>query len=156
MYTRGKRERGALGVRKKIFLLAALIVACLVALYSWSSGQTESSDRLIEMSSEGLQDFIDNEDTGLVYIGRPTCPLCREFLPMYEEVLEQNDLVSYYYHTDHAREDNEEEMIRILDSISVDSVPTVIYFENGVEKGRLTGEISEEDVRTWLVTMLKN
>lgn len=143
-------------VRKKILLLAAVLVVCLVTFYSWRSSQAESSDQLMEMSSEALQDFIDSEGTGLVYIGRETCPLCREFLPMYEEVLEQNDLVSYYYHTDHAREDNEEEMIRILDSISVDSVPTVIYFENGVEKGRLTGEISEEDVRTWLVTMLKN
>lgn len=66
-----------------------------------------------------------------IYVGRPSCPDCEEFMPVLQQVVKNNHTV-YYYNTDETREDTEHEAL--LTQLKVESVPILIKTSNGVVK----------------------
>ena len=74
-------------------------------------------------------DTLNNKDI-LVYFGRPTCPVCSEFLPVLENVLQDEKKEIYYFNTDEWREHDKYQSIISL--YEIESVPSIIKIdENG-------------------------
>lgn len=93
----------------------------------------------IAIDTQGLRDFIDNQMTGFVYIGRPTCSHCAKFTPILNEVVGENNYTNvYFYDTDEARAVNVDEFSAILQELGINSVPKFIFFRDGVEVAHLT------------------
>lgn len=97
-------------------------------------GNAEIEEILNDMSGEGF----------FVYIGTPTCPFCQQFEPVLQETLEYLGKELRYFHIDLARDDDEEAMVRNLNSLETDTVPTIVYIENGVVLDSMIGSPDQE------------
>ena len=99
-------------------------------------GNAEMYEILNDRSGEGF----------FVYIGRPTCPNCRDFEPVLREALRSIDGQMRYFQTDIAREADdvsEMTMIEILNSIGVSGVPSTVFIVNGEVVDRLGARTPE-------------
>lgn len=136
--------------RKYTFFWGIGIVIVLLALLGWLNGM-ENKTVLTPMSNEQLESFLQEQKTGVVYIGRPTCPVCKEFQPTLEKVSEATQTNVFYYNTDLARQEQEMKLSQLMEQLQVPSVPTVIYFKEGKEADRLQdGEFTEEGFEQFL------
>ncbi|MFI8496722.1 thioredoxin family protein [Peribacillus butanolivorans] len=90
-----------------------------------------SASSLISLDSQKFEKYIKEKENIWVYIGRPTCDECDRFSPVLKEVLKENNKQIYYYNTDKARKENEQEMVNQLNKLGVKTVPTMINFKNG-------------------------
>lgn len=79
-----------------------------------------------------------NNEESIVYIGRFTCPVCREFVPKLKEVSDENPSKKVYY-LDTDRLVNEGIDLVTLKELGVSSVPTVIVLQNDELKFILNG-----------------
>src|SRR5699024_1884021 len=105
---------------------------------------------LQSISNQELEHIIKKKETGFVYIGRPTCPHCRKLQPIYKEIIKKENMTSFYYNTDVAREDNEDQLIELLSTLSVPTVPTILYIKDGKEVGRLEGDTTKSALLSWV------
>lgn len=101
------------------------------------------------MDSQGLLDFLADNDTGFVYLGRPTCPHCRVFAPILTKVVKADGLSVHYYDTDVANSDKDMKK-KAMDAVEVYSVPTFMYIEDGVIVERLENTESEAVLREFV------
>lgn len=92
---------------------------------------SKASGSLISLDSQEIEEHIKNKENLWIYIGRPTCPECEKLSPVLKEVLEENNKHVYYYNTDEARKENEQEMITLLEKLEVKLVPTIIHLKEG-------------------------
>ncbi|NMM51619.1 thioredoxin fold domain-containing protein [Paenibacillus aquistagni] len=110
---------------------------------------------LTPMSNQQLETFLTEKQTGFIYIGRPTCPVCKEFEPRLIKEVKANKAEVHYFNTDEARKDNEQQMVGMLNGLNVSSVPTFIYFKDGQEVERIhEGQVSKEDIQRIMNTYL--
>lgn len=113
-------------------------------------------DNLYEYSTyDNVMDTIEN-GTGIIYLGFPSCVLCKEITPILNEVAKENkiDKILYYDFLD-MRKNNTEEYKKlekllsdyILKDESDDkriSAPTVVFVKNGDIKGIYIGVINNK------------
>lgn len=102
-----------------------------MSIFYMGMGSSKAADSLISLDSPKLEEHIKEKEDMWVYIGRPTCEECDRFSPVLEEVLKENDKSIYYYNTDDAVKEGEQEMIDMLDKLEVNLVPTLIYLKEG-------------------------
>lgn len=136
-----------------VFLGVGVFVVLLIflALLNGQTQDTESADTddvLTSITNEELADFLQKEQSGFLYVGRPTCPVCREFKPLLEGASEETGQNVYYYNTDAGREQDEAKTGELLDQLEVEYVPILFYIENGKIVDRLTPETMDQAVIT--------
>lgn len=133
--------------KKFLFLSASLI---LFSFFYLIFNNNNSSVNFIELNNTSLEDKINNKEDFTVYIGKPTCQECTEFEPILKNVLDDIDKEIYYYNTDNAREDNEDLMIDLLETLNVKVVPTIINLNNGSIQDKIVGSYPESDLKEFL------
>lgn len=122
-----------------------IIIAFAFILSGCDSNETERTEQqgletnFIEIDNQRFTTILESDNSYFIYIGRPTCPICRELEPILENVLSNIDMTLYYYNTDEARQENYEIMVLLLDSLEIMSVPTIIYINNGEIVEELNG-----------------
>jgi len=79
-----------------------------------------------------LEDFLKTKKRAFVLFYASWCPFCRDFLPIYDRYFEKQPETFLRVMID----DREE----LMDRYSVEIVPTVIFFDNGIIKRRCDGE----------------
>jgi len=142
---------------KKIIGIILIVMAALIAIFIIAS-VIESNDFQFGRDDAGRDDagreelfYIGNDDmyeilndrSGegfFVYIGRPTCPNCREFEPVLRETLQSLGGEMRYFQTDIARESDDVSAmttIDILNLINVPGVPSTVFIVNGEVVDRL-------------------
>ena len=115
--------------------LTAVLVVVLVVLNAFGS-----SGLNIVSLSEMETILSDRSGSGtFVYIGRPTCPFCRDFEPILEGVLEELDVQLAYFETDRADQVDRARRLEIFEELGVTGVPVLVYIENGQTVDILTG-----------------
>ncbi len=134
------------------------------------------------MEKDDLKTFIEH-GTGILYFSFPECPWCQAYIPMLNEVLENNDVRAYYYNIhvdkdddrdfydeiaqlliDHNKSDDENVVLYGNDGKPLIYMPLVLFIENGEIKSwngesntNDSDEILPEDYwTTERVTNLKN
>ena len=91
---------------------------------------------------QALLDFLANKESGFLYVGRETCPVCQEFAPILVSVVDEEGLGVMYFDTDLDRET--QERITVLETLQVDSVPTMLYIKDGQIAETLVGLTGRE------------
>jgi thioredoxin 1 len=79
-----------------------------------------------------LEDTLRTKKRVFVLFYASWCPFCRDFLPIYDKYFEKQPETFLRVMID----DREE----LMDRYSVEIVPTVIFFENGIIKRRCDGK----------------
>ena len=134
-----------------IVLIAIFVIANIIESsdFQFGSGNNERTELFYIGNSDMYEILNDRSGEGFfVYIGRPTCPACREFEPTLRETLRYLDQELRYFEIDIAREtDAESEMTvsEILDTMGVGGVPSTVYIVNGEVVDILSGR-SQEDI----------
>ena len=77
-------------------------------------------------------DYLLAMENGFVYIGRPTCPHCVDFVPVLVELLERTGTYVYYFNTDDWRPDPR--FGEITGHFEVSTVPSMFIIEDGVPR----------------------
>lgn len=139
-------QEGTVIFSKRSALLIIISTAVLIIALVFITGNNKDSSHLKTINSQQFEEHIKSEDHIWVYIGRPTCPMCEEFLPVLTHVLKEQDQQMYYYNTDEAKEENGQKMMNILNRLEVDAVPTMIYFEQGKMKKKIVGYQDEDSL----------
>ncbi len=86
---------------------------------------------------EELERKLANKEDVTVYFYQSTCPYCKELTPRLVPLAEELgvDLVQY----------NLLEFQEGWEQYDIESTPTVVHFEDGKEKGRITGAVADEE-----------
>ncbi len=84
-----------------------------------------------------LSEKLANEEKTVVYFYQSTCPYCRELTPRLMPLAQELgvDIAQY----------NLLEFEEGWRDYQIESTPTLIYFEDGQEKDRITGAVSDEE-----------
>lgn len=135
-------------ITRLIALISLLFLVIMgVGIYiSWQISFERLKNKTVEheniqlITLQELEKVIKESDYQVVYIGRNDCPLCEYIMPKLTSYLELNHLKILYYNTQQDRENNKENMYKILDSIPVQGVPFIMIIEHGVISARFTGE----------------
>lgn len=127
----------------------------------------------LEIDLEANLKYVDNkqanellEGTGILYLGFPTCPWCRNMVPILLEVAKENNLTVSYLNTRKVKKG--EEYTKLLSLINdyleedengkkVLYVPDVYFVKDGVIVGHNLGTVaSQENPKTPLTEEQKN
>lgn len=93
---------------------------------------------------EELEEKLENGEDVTAYFFSPTCPHCQRTTPIVAPLAEDMgvDLVQF----------NLLEFDNGWNQYRIESTPTIIHFEDGVEVGRIAGATGEEEFKEWFET----
>lgn len=103
---------------------------------------------------EEVVDFLENK-TGIIYFGFPSCPWCRNILPVLIDVAKENNQTIYYFNPKELRGSNDENFARIMTILNdylnsnaegekVLYVPDVYFVKEGVIMAHHLGSVSSQ------------
>ena len=117
---------------------------------SWIYRTTEyvqATRHFVELDNARIQENMKDLKRQLrfVYIGRETCPYCREFAPKLKEAAKSINATIYYIDT----ENKTDELAKFAEQYHIDSIPTLLVFKDGQLQETLTNssDISLNDLK---------
>ena len=117
---------------------------------------TVDKDNIYEYATYSNVIDILNNGTGIIYLGFPTCSLCKEIVPVLNDVAKQKNIKSILYYNFRDIRDNNtqeyQELAKLLsDYINVDdegneriTAPTVVFVNKGDIVGVYIGTINSD------------
>ncbi|WP_238138663.1 thioredoxin, partial [Streptococcus suis] len=81
-----------------------------------------------------MEQKIQNEEEFILYIGRETCPYCRDFVPKLTEAVEQSHATIYYLDSE---SDPNGKIQQFRQSQGLATVPSLTYYKSGKLSGIL-------------------
>lgn len=88
---------------------------------------------MVEVNLQQLKALRDNEETTMIYVGRPNCPNCKKIKPNLDILVNNSHSKLYYYNTEQDRDDNHDEMQAVLDTYGVAAVPALVVWAGAGE-----------------------
>ena len=131
-----------------IFVFFILIMGAILFSFSFEKKSTSDDNILENITSDELLTWLDQKQSGIIYVGRPTCDYCNAFLPTLTEGLRSTGKQALYFNTDDAT--NEAQFDRILSLLNVDIVPSVIAIKEGAVSNKIEGNVSLKTTLSWL------
>lgn len=118
---------------KRIIIAFIVLLFCIGLLFLNLSYNNKKNSQLKTISLSEFESYINYPEKGIeyIYIGRDSCPTCNTFYPVLSKIVQQDDLDIVYYNTEQDRIDNPEEMYKLLESIGVDEVPSILQISDG-------------------------
>ena len=120
---------------------------------SWIYRTTEyvqATRHFIELDNSRIQEDMKDLKRQLrfVYIGRESCPYCREFAPKLRKAARSINATIYYIDT----ENKTDELAKFAEQYHIDSIPTLLVFKDGQLQDTLTNssDISLNDLKEFL------
>lgn len=96
---------------------------------------------LPQLNSKSFEELIYDEGQAcLVVFSRKTCHVCKEVVPVIEELAPNYEGKFGFYHVD------VEEDKALYQSFSLKGVPQILFFKDGEYQGKLTGQVEEEQI----------
>ena len=139
-----------------MFCLVALLIAPPLFIFknnAWIYRTTEyvqATRHFVELDNARIQENMKSLKRQLrfVYIGRETCPYCREFAPKLKEASRSINATIYYIDT----ENKTDELAKFAEQYHIDSIPTLLVFKDGQLQDTLTNssDISLNDLKEFL------
>ena len=140
------------------FCLVALLIAPPLFIFknnSWIYRTTEyvqTTRHFIELDNSRIQEDMKDLKRQLrfVYVGRETCPYCREFAPKLRKAARSINATIYYIDT----ENKTDELAKFAEQYHIDSIPTLLVFKDGQLQETLSNssDISLNDLKEFLTT----
>ena len=117
---------------------------------SWIYRTTEyvqATRYFVELDNSRIQEDMKDLKRQLrfVYVGRETCPYCREFAPKLKEASKSINARIYYIDT----ENKTDELTKFAEQYHIDSIPTLLVFKDGQLQETLSNssDISLNDLK---------
>ena len=141
-----------------------IIAVCLMTLLiapplfifknnSWIYRTTEyvqATRHFVELDNSRIQEDMKDLKRQLrfVYVGRETCPYCREFAPKLKQAAKETNSTIYYIDT----ENKTDELAKFAEQYHIDSIPTLLVFKDGQLQETLTNssDINLNDLKEFL------
>lgn len=117
--------------KKWIFVIFLIIVLlCYIILKSQSKDEYQKSIQTFDMVGiSDIENKVKKDQDFILYIGRETCPDCRDFAPILSEVAKDNDLeVLYLDSTDTEKTKNLKDF---RDKYNILYVPSLLISKDG-------------------------
>lgn len=143
---------------KRIYLMLSVvgILACLCFCYAeydlqknWPQAEETAYFTSIDLNEV---ETVCAGKAEILYIGRDGCPKCEKVLPELEAYANEHQLSISYYNTIKDRENNAEQMNKVLDGIGVQSVPALLVVKDGKIERSLFDEGIVQDLKKYLET----
>ena len=139
-----------------MFCLVALLIAPPLFIFknnSWmyrTSEYVRTTVHFIHLDNSTIQNQMDSQKKQIrfVYVGRETCPYCREFAPKLKEAAKSINAIIYYIDT----ENKTDELAKFAEQYHIDSIPTLLVFKDGQLQETLSNssDISVNDLKEFL------
>ena len=139
-----------------MFCLVALLIAPPLFIFknnSWmyrTSEYVRTTGHFIHLDNSTIQNQMDSQKKQIrfVYVGRETCPYCREFAPKLKQTAGSINATIYYINT----ENKTEELAKFAEQYHIDSIPTLLIFKDGQLQETLSNssDISLNDLKEFL------
>ena len=120
---------------------------------SWVYRTTEyvqATRHFVQLDNSTIQNQMDSQKKQIrfVYVGRETCPYCREFAPKLKEASRSINARIYYIDT----ENKTDELAKFAEQYYIDSIPTLLVFKDGQLQETLSNssDISLNDLKEFL------
>ena len=120
---------------------------------SWIYRTTEyvqATRHFVELDNSRIQEDMKDLKRQLrfVYVGRETCPYCREFAPKLKEASRSINATIYYIDT----ENKTDELAKFAEQYHIDSIPTLLVFKDGQLQETLSNssDINLNDLKEFL------
>lgn len=78
-----------------------------------------------EISANVAKGFLEEDEGKLVFIGRPTCPFCRKYLPKLIQALGEDVSSTYYLNSEETATDDALSDFRF--EVGAKTVPSLVY-----------------------------
>ncbi|WP_099222243.1 DUF6568 family protein [Listeria costaricensis] len=136
--------------------LGGLVFACSdpSAKDNDAASETKSAAKsfLTTISTADFKQKMADKETGFIYVGRPSCEDCQAFQPILQKELADRGYKDKlaYYNTDKASEKNRDDMVQLLEGMSIDSVPTMVYLKNGKVVSTYSATDSQKKLAKWM------
>lgn len=96
---------------------------------------------LPQLNAKSFENKIyDSGEACLVVFSRKSCHVCKEVVPIVEELEPKYKSKFGFYYVD------VEEDKSLFQSLSLKGVPQILFFRNGEYQGKLSGQVEEEDI----------
>ena len=120
---------------------------------SWiyrTSEYVQATNHFVQLDNSTIQNDMNTQKKQIrfVYVGRETCPYCREFAPKLKEAAKSINARIYYIDT----ENKTDELTKFAEQYHIDSIPTLLVFKDGQLQETLSNssDISLNDLKEFL------
>ena len=120
---------------------------------SWiyrTSEYVQATSHFVQLDNSIIQNDMNTQKKQIrfVYVGRETCPYCREFAPKLKEASRSSNATIYYIDT----ENKMDELAKFAEQYHIDSIPTLLVFKDGQLQETLSNssDISLNDLKEFL------
>ncbi|HEL2728987.1 TPA: thioredoxin [Streptococcus suis] len=121
---------------RKYFLLVLLAILVVGGAFflSQSAATPNESDYVKAVKSyqaisiDEVEQKVQDEEEFILYIGRETCPYCRDFVPKLTEAVEQSHATIYYLDSE---SDPNGKIQQFRQSQGLATVPSLTYYKSG-------------------------
>ena len=143
---------------KNIIAICLMILLIAPPLFisknnSWiyrTSEYVQATNHFVQLDNSTIQNDMNTQKKQIrfVYVGRETCPYCREFAPKLKEAAKSINAIIYYIDT----ENKTDELAKFAEQYHIDSIPTLLVFKDGQLQETLTNssDISLNDLKEFL------
>ena len=143
--------KNIIGVCLMILLIAPpLFISKNNAWIYRTTEYVQTTRHFVELDNTRIQENMKDLKRQLrfVYIGRETCPYCREFAPKLKEASRSINATIYYIDT----ENKTDELAKFAEQYHIDSIPTLLVFKDGQLQDTLSNssDISLNDLKEFL------
>ncbi len=129
-----------------VYIIIALLLINTIALFAslkdpsekevTNTGNNESYSydvsMFTEIDADGYMDALNGEELQVVYLGRPTCGYCIQFLPYLKQAQAEYGYTTLYIDTDEISNDD---LTRVLETMGLElstfGTPTIALVHNG-------------------------
>ncbi|MEG6522946.1 thioredoxin family protein [Desulfotomaculum sp. 1211_IL3151] len=104
---------------------------------------------LQQLNSNSFEEIIyDNAEPCLVVFSRKNCHVCKEVVPMLEDLQPKYEGKFGFYSVD------VEEQKNLSQRFSLRGVPSIVFFNEGELQGKMAGNVEEEQVEEKITEVL--
>ena len=103
---------------------------------------------VIELSQSNFDETLSSNDIVIIDFWAPWCGPCLQFAPTFKEASEKIEGVTF-------AKVNTEQAQKVSAEATIRSIPTLIFFLHGKEIDRVSGGLSESQLKNWIVQSLQ-
>ena len=136
------------GVKIGIVVGVLLLIGLSVLLSIKGTTELKEDNYLIEIQVEDFYELYNSNEQFVLLLGRPGCPHCVAFKPIITRVANNYKHNIYYLNTDNI--ETTEDWVFIWDLAQQEGTPTVAIIENKKLIDSRSGEMTREELISWL------
>ncbi|MBZ1510636.1 thioredoxin family protein [Leuconostoc mesenteroides] len=109
-----------------------------------------------EISYIEFYNKMNNGKNSLIYLGKPTCPICVKFVPMLHDILAAKNMHIDYFNVDTFFENNSSDKINYINffqTLNISQLPSLIFTHGDMNYQRLPIYTIKTPINAWITAI---